>query len=686
MRNASGFYRHEACLTCPDSWGILLHPMKKYTIHRDVASPSTRIDYEKELNEEQFNAVTCSDGPILVIAGAGSGKTRVVTYRVARLLERRIAPTSILLLTFTNKAAREMLHRVEHLLKTDTRYMWGGTFHHIGNMILRQHCERVGFTRSFTILDNEDAKDLIELALKESKIDRRDKRFPKGGVLKEVFSYAVNTMEDVETAVHERYPYFIDIVREIREVAGLYSRKKQAMNAMDFDDLLCYWHRILLEDEDLRKAYAMAFSHILVDEYQDTNRIQTEIVDFMGLINRNVMVVGDDAQSIYSFRGANFQNILEFPRKYEEARIFKLETNYRSTPEILELANDSISQNRKQFPKELKSIKGTGVIPVVAASRDVVQQAEFVAQRVLELRDEGIALNEIAVLYRAHYHCMELQMEFTRRDIPFEIRSGLRFFEQAHIKDVVAFLRVMVNPVDEISWKRLLKLFPRIGKKTADHIYDYLSSHPDPVGLFASGKLLETFKTLTRENIDMWSGLFTELSDLKEKEAPSEMISSVLNYGYIDYMKYNFPNYDARLEDINQLTNFSTRYQSLDTFLSELALMSGISGEEIVSTAREDEKVVLTTIHQAKGLEWKVVFIIWCAEGRFPNPKSVEEGNIEEERRLFYVAATRAMDELYLSYPLLIFDRQVGHVIIKPSRFISELKGNCYEEWQLSDF
>jgi DNA helicase II / ATP-dependent DNA helicase PcrA len=660
--------------------------MKKYTLHRDVAPGIRLLDYEKELNEEQLKVVMCEDGPILVIAGAGSGKTRVVTYRVARLLEERVPPNSILLLTFTNKAAREMLHRVEHLMKIDTRYIWGGTFHHIGNMILRQHSELVGFRRNFSILDNEDAKDLIELVLKESKIDRKARRFPKGGILKELFSYAVNTQVTIEESIMDRNPYFFDLVDEISEIERRYVEKKKATNAMDFDDLLYYWHRLLADNEDLRKHYSMAFSHILVDEYQDTNRVQAEIVDFMGFINRNVMVVGDDAQSIYSFRGANFQNILEFPKKYQDARVFKLETNYRSTPEILGLANDSIAQNSKQFEKNLRSIRKNGLVPVVAPSRDVMQQAEFVAQRVLELRDEGIPLNDIAVLYRAHYHCMELQMEFTRRDIPFEIRSGLRFFEQAHIKDVISSLRVIVNPQDEVSWKRFLKLFPKIGKRTADYIYDYLKAYPDPVELFSSRKIAETFKNIHGETIDTWARLFAELVSLHLHEAPSDMISAVLKNGYAEYLKYNYVNYDARIEDLNQLINFATRYQSLETFLNELSLMSGISGEEVVSADREDERVILSTIHQAKGLEWKAVFIIWCSEGRFPNPKAVEEGNVEEERRLFYVASTRAMDELYLCYPLLVYDKQIGHVIQKPSRFVAELKSVHYEEWQVSEY
>lgn len=659
--------------------------MKRYVLHKDTSAKKTLIDYEKELNKEQLEVVLNGNGPTLVIAGAGSGKTRVVTYRVARLLEKGILPNNILLLTFTNKAAREMLHRVEHLVKIDTHYIYGGTFHHIGNMILRRHSEMLGFTKNFTILDNEDAKDLIELSLRDLRINKKEHRFPKGTVLKEIFSYSINTIHSLEDGIKERFPYFFDLVDEIKMVFTRYTEKKRIANSMDFDDLLFYWHKLLSENEELRRHYAIALPYILVDEYQDTNKIQAEIVDFMGFINRNVMVVGDDAQSIYSFRGANFQNILEFPKKYEEAKIFKLETNYRSTPEILILANNSISLNKKQFSKELKSIRKNGLIPAVVNLRDVIQQAEFVAQRILEMRDEDISIDDIAVLYRAHYHSMELQMELTRRGIPYEIRSGLRFFEQAHIKDVVSFLRVIVNSSDEVSWKRMLKIFPRIGKKTADHIYEYIKTVENPLNVFVSKKIGEIFKNIQRENIELWSVLFTKLRDLHNDDAISEMISTILKHGYTEYLKNNYPNYESRLEDIGQLINFSTKYSDLESFLSELSLMSGISGEEIITAGEEDKRVVLSTIHQAKGLEWKAVFIIWCAEGRFPNPKAIEEGNIEEERRLFYVATTRAMDELYLCYPLLTYDKQIGHIIMKPSRFISELNGNTYDEWQVSD-
>jgi DNA helicase II / ATP-dependent DNA helicase PcrA len=660
--------------------------MKKYTLHRETSPRRSLLDYKKELNEEQREVVMAPDGPILVIAGAGSGKTRVVTYRVAYLLERGIPPQAILLLTFTNKAAREMLTRVERLIKMDTRHIWGGTFHHIGNIILRQNSARIGFTSSFTILDNEDAKDIVELAIKDAKIDTRQRRFPKGQVLKEVFSYSVNTLADLKETVEDRFPHFTEILDEIVTVQDIYTKKKREANAMDFDDLLYFWHDLLAQDEALRRQYATVFSHILVDEYQDTNKVQAEIIDFMGIINRNITVVGDDAQSVYSFRGADFKNILEFPKRYTDAKVYYLETNYRSTPEILNLANNSISHNLQQFDKNLRAVKPSGIAPVVLPLRDVIQQAEFVAQRIEDLHNEGVQLHEIAILYRAHYHCMELQMELTRRDTPFEVRSGLRFFEQAHIKDVIAFLRVMVNKTDEVSWKRIFTMFPRIGKKTAERIYEYIKTSDDPVALFVTKKIGDKFTSIQHQTIDTWATLFSSLDELQKLEAPGDMISTVLKHGYLEYLKYTYPNHENRLDDIGQIINFSTEYHSLVDFLSELSLMSGISGEEVASKEEQDRsKVVLSTIHQAKGLEWKAVFVIWCAEGRFPNPRAVEDGETEEERRLFYVASTRAMDELYLCYPMLYFDRQMGHVILKPSRFIGELTRGLYEEWQIGE-
>ena len=693
--------------------------MKKYTIKRDVSERKPLLDYEKELNKEQLEAVFAPDGPILVIAGAGSGKTRVVTYRVARLLERGVSPNSILLLTFTNKAAREMLHRVEHLLKIDTRYIWGGTFHHIGNLILRHHSKLVDFKGNFTILDNEDAKDLIEVVTKEAKLDSKERRFPKGQVLREVFSYAVNTMDTVEETVRERFPYLLDIVDEIEFLQKRYVDKKRSVNAMDFDDLLALWHRVLAENEELRRHYASVFSHILVDEYQDTNRIQAEIVDFMGRINRNVVVVGDDAQSIYSFRGADFQNILEFPTRYPEARVFRLETNYRSTPEVLRLANCSIARNTKQFEKNLRAVRGSGLVPVLAPLRDVLQQAEFVAQRILELRDEGVPLREIAVLYRAHYHSMELQMELTRRDIPFEVRSGLRFFEQAHIKDVTAWLKLVVNPRDELSFKRLVQLLPGIGGKGADKLWkafqtqvedgksrvvdrapgpkpEVRSPKPDASspasGLrpLASG-LQACAADVPKKAAAAWGQFTATMAQLEAGDVrtdSSKMICLAIEAGYEDYLKENYANYRSRLEDLEQLAVFARQFETVADFLAQLALLTNVEAEDDRPAARDDERLRLSTVHQAKGLEFDVVFVIMLCDGLFPSARSLEaDAGEEEERRLLYVAITRARNELYLAYPLIrATPGGAGDILQRPSRFLDEIPKELIEEWNLRNY
>ncbi|HXZ34799.1 MAG TPA: ATP-dependent helicase, partial [Thermodesulfobacteriota bacterium] len=421
------------------------------------------LDYEKELNPQQLAVVKAAGGPILVIAGAGSGKTRVVTYRVAYLIESGVDPSGILLVTFTNKAAGEMLHRVQILVPGSMGVggrVWGGTFHHIGNRILRRHASLVGYQPNFTILDREDAKALMDACIADLKINPKGSRFPKGEVLEDLVGLSVNTRRPIDELVFERYPFFYDLLDDIRAVAEHYRKRKRELNAMDFDDLLFYWETLLREHREVRARYGGQFQHILVDEYQDTNRIQADIVDLLAEGHGNLMVVGDDSQSIYSFRGANFANILTFPQRYPKARVFKLEINYRSTPQILHLANTSILNNRVQFPKELQTVRPAGPIPSLVPAQGTMDQAAFVAQKVAEIRDGGIPLSQIAVLYRAHYHSMELQMELTRRGIPYEVRSGLRFFEQAHIKDVSAYLKIVSNPLDELAWKRALRLYP----------------------------------------------------------------------------------------------------------------------------------------------------------------------------------------------------------------------------------
>ncbi len=445
---------------------------RQYTLQRAASAHAISIDYAAELNEQQLAAVTAPPGPLLVIAGAGSGKTRTLTYRVAYLLENGIDPRNILLLTFTNKAARQMLDRVANLLPVDASGLWGGTFHSIGNRMLRRHGRALGYSSGFTIMDREDQKDLINAVIGAAGIDPKEMRFPKGDVLADIFSFVVNTERPMEELLAEKFPYFLPLLEQIKDVHARYERKKKSTNSMDFDDLLEKTLRMLIEHEEIAGFYRRQFKFILVDEYQDTNKIQADFIDTLAAEHKNVMVVGDDAQSIYSWRGANFQNILEFPKRYPNAQVFKIELNYRSVPEILEVANAAIAGNVQQFRKHLSATRESRSLkPALVALNDSSEQAQFVAQRILELRDEGVELNEIAVLYRAHYHAVELQLELSRRGIPYQITSGVRFFEQAHIKDVAAFIRFVANPRDEVAFKRMVKLLPGIGNKSADSLW-----------------------------------------------------------------------------------------------------------------------------------------------------------------------------------------------------------------------
>src|SRR5437762_1041970 len=432
---------------------------------------SLRIDYARELNPQQHAAVTALPGPALVIAGAGAGKTRTLIYRVAFLLEQGIPADRILLLTFTNKAAKEMMRRVADLLGGEIPALWGGTFHSVGNRILRRHADLLGYARDFTILDREDARELIAACLDEAGIDLKEKDFPKPDVLADLFSLAVNTERSVAQILEAQYGYFSVYAPEIEDVGRRYLERKRAGGVMDFDDLLVLWLKLLREHAEIRELYQRRFQFILVDEYQDTNKLQSELIDLLAARHHNVMVVGDDSQSIYSWRGANFQNILQFPKRYPEARIYKIETNYRSTPEILSLANAAIAANIHQFGKQLTTVRTSGVKPVLVPCVDAGQQAAFVGRRVLDLLEEGLNLNDMAVLYRSHFHALELQLELTRRNIPYGITSGARFFEQSHIKDVAAYLRLVFNPRDEPAFKRLARLLPGIGDKGADKLW-----------------------------------------------------------------------------------------------------------------------------------------------------------------------------------------------------------------------
>jgi DNA helicase-2/ATP-dependent DNA helicase PcrA len=688
---------------------------RQYTLQRTHSVFTGAIDYAAELNEQQLAAVTAPPGPMLIIAGAGSGKTRTLTYRVAYLLENGVDARNILLLTFTNKAARQMLDRIANLLPVDAAGIWGGTFHSIGNRMLRRHGSALGYSSGFTIMDREDQKDLIATVVASSGIDPKEMRFPKADVLADLFSFVVNTERPMEELLSEKFPYFLPLLEQIKDVQGRYERKKKATNSLDFDDLLEKTLRMLVEHEHIARVYRRQFQFILVDEYQDTNKIQADFIDLLAREHQNVMVVGDDAQSIYSWRGANFQNILEFPNRYPKAQVFRIELNYRSVPEILEVANSAIAANVKQFKKNLSATRDSKAVkPALIALNDGSEQAQFVAQRILELRDEGVELNEIAVLYRAHYHAVELQLELSRRGIPYQITSGIRFFEQAHIKDVASFIRFVANPRDEVAFKRMVRLLPGIGGKMAENLWAGWEKHwgagtlpagsasvslePEADKMSAAptagtaaphslGDVLRGLNTPTRSR-KMWEQLAQTLDEIAPKgkpNPPSEMIVSVVEAIYDDYAKANFTNYELRREDLNQLASFARQFSDAQEFLSQLALISNVDAEPTPNATLDNEAVNLSSVHQAKGLEFHTVFVIWLTDGMFPSSRSLETRDaIEEERRLFYVAITRARDELYLSYPHMRLNAGFGDVFQRPSRFLKEIPDALLEDWQVN--
>jgi DNA helicase-2/ATP-dependent DNA helicase PcrA len=654
-----------------------------------------QIDYAKELNSQQLAAVTAPPGPALVIAGAGSGKTRTLTYRVAYLLEQGIPPERILLLTFTNKAAREMMRRVSDLLGQDLPALWGGTFHSIGNRILRQHADALGFPRQFSIMDREDARHLLATCLGESEIDVKSSLFPKPDLLADLFSLVVNTGRSLRQILEQDFKKFRHLEPQIATLRDAYEKRKLSAGTMDFDDLLVLWLRLLKDKADVLELYQRRFQFILVDEYQDTNHLQSELIDLLAARHHNLMVVGDDAQSIYAWRGADFLNILKFPDRYPGAKTYKIETNYRSTPEILQAANAAIRGNVRQFAKELAAARKSGMKPALVACDDANQQAALVAQRTLQLRDEGVSLNQMAVLYRSHFHALELQLELTKRNIPFSITSGIRFFEQAHIKDVVAYLKLVSNPRDELAFKRIVQMFPGVGGKGAAKMWNgFLDTFDAPPVTEEHGgtpiaRALQSIAAKTPKKTQVSWAQFTatvaQLEDPKVKRSASGMIELVMEAGYTDYLKGAYANYRSREDDLEQLAVFARQFEEVNDFLTQLALLTNLEAEEGQPASRDEERLRLSTIHQAKGLEFEVVFVIMLCDGLFPSSRSLEspEGE-EEERRLLYVAITRARNELYLTYPVMRAVYGGGsHELQRPSRFLSELPEEVVERWNL---
>lgn len=829
--------------------GGRLHLTRRFA--EDSAAISGR--WADELNEQQLAAVTAPAGEVLILAGAGSGKTRVITYRVAFLIqERGIKPWQILLATFTNKAARNMLARVEELVGPLAREVTGGTFHHIANLLLRRHGGALGYESSFSILDESDSRSVMKLCRAEAGVERGDKAFPSDRLLCDISSALVNTSTDLETLITRRFPHLMEQYEPIQKVLTDYVLRKKASNQMDFDDLLVNLYRLLRDDSAecrlVQAELAERHRHILVDEYQDVNHLQAEIVarlyegaaagygtrdtghgtEAPGLgtrdtghgpegpglgtrdtgygteapgygtrdtghrikslssvpttftesddvppiewgednslspgpesrepypassvpvtvdrephpasspshesrtpypgsgpegprsgesrsddrrsdkTSRGLFVVGDDAQSIYSFRGADYSNIRGFPDRFREANVYKLEINYRSTPEILRLANAVLSEADPLFRKTLSPVRtSNGEKPLLLACRDADEQAEFVSTQVLRLReDSGLDWKDMAVLYRAHNNRLEVELNFTRRRIPFVVRGGLRFFEQAHIKDLLSYAIVLTNSRDELAWQRMLGMCQRVGPKTIAEVLSKLrhrESAPDPyggpLGRFCLNGVADSLRGQGKASLTELRDYLRQLRNVSgvdtpeaQRIPPSDLLRRIFDERYKDYLEVQYENWRQREDDLLQLITYAQRFDTLPGFLSEVGLASGVNDtahNSVSEAEREEGAVTLSTIHQAKGLEWNVVFLIQCQDDVIPHRLALADPDGEdEERRLFYVAVTRAEEQLFMSFPQMTESNDYSgyglrRFVTRPSRFVSGVDKNLYEE------
>lgn len=642
------------------------------------------INFQEALNSEQLDVVQNGDGPCLVLAGAGSGKTRVITYRVAYLLEKGVDPENILLVTFTNKAAGEMADRVLNLTGREEKLPWAGTFHHIGHKMLRKHATELGYKLNFTVLDSDDSESLVKLAAKDYAINTKGAKFPSAGVIHSIISMARNTEATINDIVQTRYPNLEMWEEQLVSIADNYAKKKREANAMDFDDLLVN-ALALLNIPALKEKYTEQFKYILVDEYQDTNRIQSAFILRLTEKHKNLLVVGDDAQSIYSFRGADIENILSFEKNFPDAKIFRLETNYRSSQEILSLANAVIANNPKQYKKNLKTIIKSGVKPILHPQPDQVAEAMFITERVLSLIKSGVPESEIAVLFRAAHHSQALELELMRSGIDYDYRGGTRFFDRSHVKDVLAYLRVFFNPSDTTAWLRVLLFEEGVGPASAGKIVEWIKLHGD------SAEWSEVGYLLSEKARAGWSNFLYTYQTMAGIGAtkPQELVRFIVTQ-YRRNLDVNSKDGLQRLDDLNQLAVFAARYEALDKFLADAALQEAFKLENDKKNKEKlkEGKIVLSTVHQSKGLEWSAVFVVNLTHGGFPNDRALtEDKGVEEERRLFYVAVTRAKKHLYLTYPFTKTANSRnnynawGEVYMnEPSIFLSEMDSDLIED------
>lgn len=635
--------------------------------HSEASGSYLNLD---RLNPPQLQAVTSIEGPLLVIAGAGSGKTRTLVYRVAYLLEKDVPPEKILLLTFTRKASREMLWRAGQLLNETCRRVVGGTFHGIANMLLRRYGHHLGFGSSFTIIDRSDAEGIVNLLKGSLGLTGKDKQFPAKRVLINMLSGSVNKSIPLDVLIYDQYAHLSEHVADILNLEKHYKAFKFNNGLMDYDDLLVNWKRLLAEVPEAQAEIAARYSYIMVDEYQDTNLIQADIVRLLAHGHNNVMVVGDDSQSIYSFRGADFYNIIRFPKVFPECQVIKLEENYRSSQPILSLTNDIIRNATEKYTKTLFSQIEGDVKPRLFAARDEREESIFVAQKIADLQKNGTDLKNIAVLFRSGFHSYKLELELNSRAVDFEKRGGLKLTETAHMKDVIAFLRLQVNPYDSLSWNRILLHLKKVGPVTARKIVDKITASEDPVEALSCYPCGKPWKAGMAK-------LVLLLFDMRHETVPGTLYELVLLYYQPLFEKIYYDDYPKRQKDLDQLKAIISGYGDLQSFVDDTTLDPPETGS---NRYREDkDRMILSTIHSSKGLEWDAVFVIGLADGRFPHSKAQFGEQWEEERRLLYVAATRARKYLYLTYPKLLMtqDRQFRMTGMSP--FLSELHTGLYE-------
>jgi len=642
------------------------------------------VDFEADLNEEQLEVVNNIKGPMLIIAGAGSRKTRTIVYAVAKLLSSGVSPSEIMLVTFTNKAASEMIKRVESHLGKRPKGIWAGTFHSLANRFLRIYCKTLDMKPNYTIMDETDAKALMKLSIADADVKELDQRFPTSAQAKDILSFSINCNKSIEEVVLWKYPHYNDdaLIAKLKQVFKIYAKKKEKDSLVDFDDLLVFWNR-LLEERNVAQMIAKRIKYVLVDEYQDTNYIQDDIIHkiVMNNLEQNVIAVGDDAQSIYAFRGANFQNILRFERRYKNCKRYSITYNYRSRPQILELANDSIKHNKKQFKKKMKPTRPDGLVPYQVNVGSEDDQARFVANQVLRLRDDGFALNEIAVLYRAASHSIRIEVELQAKNIPYEVRAGVSFFERAHIKDLLAHLKVIENPYDEVSWSRIFGIIDGIGQTSNRKIREAILSTDDPMRTLLDKHLYTTkMKGIPKVGVKNVINHVKSIAGITADDDPATIIRRITTL-LEDYIKTKYNTPDQRLEDLEQLAIYTQKFDTIQRFLENLSLNRSILESKTVTTGtKEDDEppLVLSTIHRAKGLEWRAVFIPMLCENLFPTSRVIGDTEaFEEERRVFYVAITRAKDQLYLISPSIV--QKFGRFeTSRLSQFVEELNDEVY--------